>query len=135
MRHVLLAIVAAAGLAMPLLADGHAQAGESRSRILDSPSRSVIYRNQPTTRSIVPGGDRSASQTLGERIGGLSAAGRTGVPGEAGGAGARNDARPMRTYDCVLHHERLERSTRQLFSTRCDPTVDVDTGYPAHTTR
>ena len=125
MRRIALAVIAAAAA---VAADG-ALAGDTGSRILDSPSRSVIHRNQPTIRSIVPGGDLTTSRSLSGMIGDLNAAGGLGR------AEAEDRARPMRIYDCVLHHERLERSTRQLFPTYCDPSADVDTGYPAHTTR
>lgn len=126
MRRIALAPL---GTAVLLMANaGAGFAGDTGSRILESPSRSVIHRNQPTIRSIVPGGDLTTTRSLSGMIGDLNAA---GGPGRSE---ASDNARPMRTYDCVLHHQRLERSTRQLFPAYCDPTADVDTGYPAHTT-
>jgi hypothetical protein len=102
---------------------GPAAAGDTGSRILDSPSRDVYRRDGPRLRSIVPGGNLTTSRSLSGMIGDLNAAGGLGAAPSSGG------------FDCVLHHERVERTARQLFPTRCDPTVDVDTGYPAFTTR
>lgn len=116
---VAMALVAAVGLA----GGGPAAAGETGSRILDSPSRDVIHRNEPALRSIVPGGNRTNPRSLSGRIGDLEAAGGLG------------QARQSPTMDCVLHHERLDRTARQPFATRCDPTVDRGAGYPAFTTR
>lgn len=122
MRHVaLLACIA-------VLAAGGAAADDTGSRILDSPSRDVIHRNVPTLRSIVPGGNATTSRSLSGMIGDLEAAGGTG--GLTAGQAA-----PSNAFDCVLHHERLDRTGRQLFPSYCDPSVDVDTGYPAFTTR
>lgn len=126
MRRIILAI---AGAAAVLAAADGVLAGDTGSRILDSPSRSVIHRNEPTLRSIVPGGGLTTSRSLSGMVGELNAAGGLGR------AGSEDQPRPMRTYDCVLHHERLERTTRQPFPTYCDPTQDVAPGYPAHTTR
>lgn len=98
-------------------------AGDSGSRILNSPSRDVYRRDQPRLRSIAPGGNLTTSRSLSGMIGDLNAAGRLGP------------ARSPTIYDCVLHHQRLDRNGRQLFPARCDPTADVDTGYPAFTTR
>src|SRR3546814_4415316 len=95
----------------------------SGSRILDSPSRDVIHRNEPALRSIVPGGNRTNPRSLSGRIGDLEAAGGLG------------QARQSPTMNCVPHHERLDRTARQPFATRCDPTVDRGAGYPAFTTR
>lgn len=127
MRHVVLIVACAAFVAAA--APGAALAGDTGSRILDSPSRDVIHRNVPTLRSIVPGGNATTSRSLSGMVGDLQAAG-------APGAGtALGQAAPRSASNCVLHHERLERTTRQLFPTYCDPSADVDTGYPAFTTR
>lgn len=112
-------LAAVAGLA----GGAPAAAGETGSRILDSPSRDVIHRNEPAPRSIVPGGNRTSPRSLSGRIGGLEAAGRLG------------QARQSPTMNCVLHHQRLDRTARQAFATSCDPTVDRGAGYPAFTTR
>ena len=104
-----------------------ASADDSRSRILDSPSRSTVYRGEPVPRSLRPG-DRTVSRSLSGMIGDLKAAGPSRATSDRGSGGS-----PI--YDCVLHHERLERTGRQHFPTYCDPTSDVDTGYPAFTTR
>lgn len=106
---------------------GAAQADDTGSRILDSRSRDVIHRNVPSLQSIVPGGNRTTSRSLSGMIGDLEAASGSG---RSMGTGSG-----YRGLDCVLHHERLERTTRQLFPGACDPTVDQDTGYPAFTTR
>lgn len=126
MRHIVLA--AAGAVLIAAAATGSALAGDTGSRILDSPSRDVIHRNVPTLRSIVPGGNATTSRSLSGMIGELNAAG-----GPSGGSVA--DQTRSRAFDCVLHHERLERTTRQLFPSYCDPSADVDTGYPAFTTR
>jgi len=126
MRHIFLAAACAALIAAA--AAGSALAGDTGSRILDSPSRDVIHRNVPTLRSIVPGGNATTSRSLSGMIGDLNAAG-----GPSGGAVGQ--AAPRSASNCVLHHERLERTTRQLFPSYCDPSADVDTGYPAFTTR
>lgn len=103
-------------------------ADDDGSRILNSPSRSTVYRGQPETRSLRPGSDRSVSRSLSGMVGDLEA---------AGGPRSMDDSRVggSRVNDCVLHHERLERNARQLFPTYCNPAADVDTGYPAFTTR
>lgn len=100
---------------------------DSGSRILDSPSRSTVYRGEPVPRSLRPD-DRTVSRSLSGMVGELNA---TSGPRAAQDSGASSS----RINDCVLHHERLERGTRQLFPAYCDPTSDVDTGYPAFTTR
>lgn len=123
-RVTLLAAVLMGGLTSMVLP---ALGGDTGSRILDSPSRSTVYRGEPVPRSIRPD-DRTVSRSLGGMIGDLEAAGGLGSRQER-----RNDS--MRIYDCVTHHERLERTTRQPFATYCDPTVDVAPGYPAFTTR
>ena len=120
----LAATIAATGVVLGLVpAIGPAAAGDTGSRILDSPSRDVYRRDGPALRSIVPGGNLTTSRSLSGMIGGLNAAGGLGAAPSSG------------AFDCVLHHERVERTARQLFPTRCDPTADVDTGYPAFTTR
>lgn len=108
-------------------ATGGVRADDSSNRILDSRSRDVIHRNEPSLQSIVPGGNRTTSRSLSGIIGELSAAGASsgGTPGASTYPG----------LDCVLHHQRLERTTRQLFPGTCDPTVDQDVGQPAFTTR
>ncbi len=112
-------LIAVAGLA----GGTPAAAGDTGSRILESPSRDVIHRNEPVLRSIVPGGNRTSPRSLSGRIGDLEAAGGLG------------QARQSPTMNCVLHHQRLERTARQAFATGCDPTVDRGAGYPAFTTR
>jgi hypothetical protein len=126
MRHVVRIVACIALIAAA--AAGTARAGDTGSRILDSTSRDVIHRNVPTLRSIVPGGNATTSRSLSGMIGELNAAGGSSVGGVA-------DQPPSRAFDCVLHHERLERTSRQLFPSYCDPSADVDTGYPAFTTR
>lgn len=98
-------------------------AGDTGSRILDSPSRDVIRHNEPALRSIEPGGNRTRPGSLSGIVGGLDAAGGLGPSPSSSSS------------NCVLHHERLDRTGRQLFPSRCDPTRDVDTGYPAFTTQ
>lgn len=127
MRHIVLA--AAGAVLIAAAATGSALAGDTGSRILDSPSRDVIHRNVPALRSIVPGGNATTSRSLSGMIGDLNASG-----GPSGGV-AVGQAAPRSASNCVLHHERLERTTRQLFPSFCDPSADVDTGYPAFTTR
>lgn len=98
-------------------------AGDTGSRILDSPSRDVIRRNEPALRSIEPGGNRTRTRSL------------SGIVGDLDSAGGLGASPPSSSSDCVLYHERLDRTGRQIFPSRCDPTRDVDTGYPAFTTR
>lgn len=117
-----------AGLAVLLAVPGlPASADGSGSRILQSPSRSTVYRGQPETRSLRPGDD-TVSRSLSGRIGDLEAEG--GMRSLGGSRTGRSQI-----YDCVLHHERLERSARQPFATQCDPSIDRGAGYPAFTTR
>jgi hypothetical protein len=104
-----------------------ASADDSGSRILNSPSRSTVYRGEPVPRSLRPGED-TVSRSLSGMVGELEAAGGLSSPDAS-------VSRPSPIYDCVLHHQRLERTTRQLFATTCDPTVDVAPSYPAFTTR
>lgn len=102
---------------------GAAVAEGTGSRILDSPSRDTIHRNEPALRSIVPGGNRTVSRSL------------SGMVGEREAAGSLGPARRSGISDCVLHHQRLERTARQPFAASCNPTVDRGAGYPAFTTR
>src|SRR3546814_10982259 len=74
-----MALVATVGLA----GGAPAAAGETGSRILDSPSRDVIHRNEPAPRSIVPGGNRTTPPRL---------SGRTGDPAASGGLGPARQA-------------------------------------------
>ncbi len=120
-------LLTGAGLLSLATLVGGASAGDTGSRILDSRSRDVIHRNVPSLQSIVPGGNLTTSRSLSGMIGDLEAA--------AGGGSSAGAGPSYRGLDCVLHHERLERSTRQLFPGACDPTVDQDVGYPAFTTR
>jgi hypothetical protein len=120
---VIAGLTGAGATVAPALADG------TGSRILDSPSRDVIHRNEPALRSIVPGGNRTTTRSLSGMVGDLRA---TGGREAAGGLGP---ARQSGSLDCVLHHERLDRTARQPFAASCDPTVDRGAGYPAFTTR
>ncbi len=110
-------------LIVPFPGTESAIAGDTGSSILDSPSRDVIRRNEPALRSIEPGGNRTRARSLSGIVGGLDSAGGLGPSPSSS------------LSDCVLHHERLDRTGRQLFPSRCDPTRDVDTGYPAFTTQ
>lgn len=125
MRH---RISMAAAMLTGLLAIASAEAGDLNSRILDSPSRDVIRRNEPSLRSIEPRGNLTTSRSLSGIVGGLSA--RGAVPGAADDGSTRHYS-----MDCVLHHERLERTARQRSSSYCDPSVDRGAGFPAYTTR
>lgn len=119
----------AAAVAAGLLAIAGAEAGELNSRILDSPSRDVIRRNEPALRSIEPRGNLTRSRGLSGMIGGLGA--RGDLPRGAGDDGSTRHY----SMDCVLHHERLERTARQPFASDCNPSVDRGAGFPAYTPR
>jgi hypothetical protein len=123
MRHLpsIIQLLAAAVLLISPAATAHAD--DRGSRILNSPSRDVIRRDEPALRSIKPGGNRTTTRSLSGIVGGLE---------PSGGLGA---SPTPSLSDCVPYHERLDRTTRQLYPSRCDPTRDVDTGYPAYTTR
>src|SRR5690606_24773484 len=96
----------AAALVTGMLAIAGAEAGDLNSRILDSPSRDVIRRNEPALRSIEPRGDLTRSRSLSGIVGGLGA--RNELPRGADDGSARHYS-----MDCALHHERLERTARQ----------------------
>lgn len=118
----------AAALVTGLLAISSAEAGDLNSRILESPSRDVIRRNEPALRSIEPRGNLTRSRSLSGIVGGLGA--RGDLP-----RGTDDGSTRHYSMDCVLHHERLERTARQPFPSYCDPSVDRGAGFPAYTTR
>src|SRR3546814_17478834 len=78
----LAAILVIAGLAGAVATVAPAAADGTGSRILDSPSRDVIHRNEPALRSIVPGGNRTTTRSLSGLVGDLRAtAGRAAASG------------------------------------------------------